>query len=39
MRRRLPEMYVWESLFHSFFCKADVSESRDAFSVIVSFFN
>jgi epsilon-lactone hydrolase len=33
------ELHVWEGLFHGFFYNPDVPESRDAFDVIVRFFN
>ena len=33
------ELHVWEGLFHGFFYNADVPESRDAFNVIVKFFD
>jgi epsilon-lactone hydrolase len=33
------ELHVWEGLFHAFFYDADVPESRDAFSVMVKFFD
>ncbi len=33
------ELHVWEGLFHGFFYNADVPESRDAFNVMVSFFD
>lgn len=33
------ELHVWEGLFHGFFYNVDVPESRDAFSVIVKFFD
>ncbi|HZQ23346.1 MAG TPA: alpha/beta hydrolase [Terriglobales bacterium] len=33
------ELHVWEGLFHGFFYNPDVPESRDAFDVIVKFFD
>jgi monoterpene epsilon-lactone hydrolase len=33
------ELHVWEGLFHGFFYNADVPESKDAFNVIVKFFD
>ncbi|MGA2572037.1 MAG: alpha/beta hydrolase [Terracidiphilus sp.] len=33
------ELHVWEGLFHGFFYNADVPESRDAFNVMINFFN
>ncbi|HEY6180873.1 MAG TPA: alpha/beta hydrolase fold domain-containing protein, partial [Terriglobales bacterium] len=33
------ELHVWEGLFHGFFYNADVPESRDAFNVMVKFFD
>jgi acetyl esterase/lipase len=33
------ELHVWEGLFHGFFYNADVPESRDAFNVMISFFD
>lgn len=33
------ELHVWEGLFHGFFYNADVPESRDAFTVIIKFFD
>lgn len=33
------ELHVWEGLFHGFFYNADVPESRDAFNVMVRFFD
>lgn len=33
------ELYVWEGLFHGFFYNPDVPESRDAYEVIIRFFN
>ena len=33
------ELHVWEGLFHGFFYNADVPESRDAFNVIIKFFD
>lgn len=32
------ELHVWEGLFHGFFYNPDVPESRDAYNVIVKFF-
>jgi acetyl esterase/lipase len=33
------ELHVWEGLFHGFFYNADVPESRDAFNVMIKFFD
>jgi acetyl esterase/lipase len=33
------ELHVWEGLFHGFFYNADVPESRDAFNVMIRFFD
>lgn len=33
------ELHVWEGLFHGFFYNADVPESKDAFNVIIKFFD
>jgi epsilon-lactone hydrolase len=33
------ELHVWEGLFHGFFYNADVPESRDAFQVMIQFFD
>lgn len=33
------ELHVWEGLFHGFFYNPDVPESRDAYRVIVKFFD
>lgn len=33
------DLHVWEGLFHCFFYNVDVPESRDAFDVIVKFFD
>lgn len=33
------ELHVWEGLFHGFFYNADVPESRDAFNVMIEFFD
>jgi monoterpene epsilon-lactone hydrolase len=33
------ELHVWEGLFHGFFYNVDVPESRDAFNVIIKFFD
>jgi epsilon-lactone hydrolase len=33
------ELYVWEGLFHGFFYNVDVPESKDAFNVIIKFFD
>ncbi len=33
------ELHVWEGLFHGFFYNADVPESRDAFNVMIAFFD
>ncbi len=33
------ELHVWEGLFHGFFYNADVPESKDAFNVMVKFFD
>jgi acetyl esterase/lipase len=33
------ELHVWEGLFHGFFYNADVPESRDAFAVMIKFFD
>lgn len=32
------ELHVWEGLFHGFFYNPDVPESRDAYSVMINFF-
>ncbi len=32
------ELHVWEGLFHGFFYNPDVPESKDAYSVMVNFF-
>ena len=32
------ELHVWDGLFHGFFYNADVPESRDAFNVMINFF-
>ena len=33
------ELHVWEGLFHGFFYNADVPESKDAFNVMIKFFD
>ncbi|AJP72533.1 alpha/beta hydrolase [Sphingomonas hengshuiensis] len=33
------DLHVWDGLFHGFFMNPDVPESRDAFKVIVNFFD
>ncbi|HSS96700.1 MAG TPA: alpha/beta hydrolase fold domain-containing protein [Terriglobales bacterium] len=33
------ELHVWEGLFHGFFYNIDVPESKDAFNVMVKFFD
>jgi acetyl esterase/lipase len=33
------ELHVWEGLFHGFFYNPDVPESRDAFNVMINFFD
>jgi epsilon-lactone hydrolase len=33
------ELHVWEGLFHGFFYNAEVPESKDAFNVMVKFFD
>jgi len=33
------ELHVWEGLFHGFFYNSDVPESREAYDVIVKFFD
>ena len=33
------ELHVWEGLFHGFFYNADVPESKDAFKVMINFFD
>ena len=33
------ELHVWEGLFHGFFYNVDVPESKDAFNVIIRFFD
>ena len=33
------ELHVWDGLFHGFFYNADVPESRDAFKVMINFFD
>jgi acetyl esterase/lipase len=33
------ELHVWDGLFHGFFYNADVPESRDAFNVMIRFFD
>lgn len=33
------ELHVWDGLFHGFFYNADVPESRDAFDVMIGFFD
>ena len=30
---------MWDGLFHGFFYNADVPESRDAFNVMINFFD
>ena len=33
------ELHVWDGLFHGFFYNADVPESRDAFDIMIKFFD
>ena len=33
------DLHVWEGLFHFFFMNPDVPESRDAYDVMVKFFD
>lgn len=33
------ELHVWDGLFHGFFYNADVPESRDAFNIMINFFD
>lgn len=33
------ELHVWDGLFHGFFYNAEVPESRDAFNVMIKFFD
>ena len=33
------ELHVWDGLFHGFFYNADVPESRDAFNIMIRFFD
>ena len=33
------ELHVWEGLFHGFFYNPDVPESKDAYDVMVKFFD
>ena len=33
------ELHMWEGLFHGFFYNVDVPESRDAFNVMIKFFD
>ena len=33
------ELHIWEGLFHGFFYNADIPESKDAFQVMVRFFD
>jgi len=33
------DLHVWEGLFHGFFYNPDVPESREAYDVIVKFFD
>ncbi|WP_260177722.1 alpha/beta hydrolase [Tunturibacter empetritectus] len=33
------ELHVWDGLFHGFFYNAEVPESRDAFQVMINFFD
>jgi acetyl esterase/lipase len=33
------DLHVWEGLFHGFFYNPDVPESREAYNVIIKFFN
>jgi epsilon-lactone hydrolase len=33
------ELHVWDGLFHGFFYNAEIPESRDAFNVMISFFD
>ena len=33
------ELYVWDGLFHGFFYNAEVPESKDAFNIMIKFFD
>ncbi len=33
------ELHVWEGLFHGFFYNADIPESKDAFNIMINFFD
>lgn len=33
------ELHIWEGLFHGFFYNADLPESKDAFNVMIKFFD
>ena len=33
------ELHVWDGMFHGFFYNADVPESRDAYNMMISFFD
>jgi len=33
------ELYVWDGLFHGFFYNADIQESKDAFNIMIKFFD
>ena len=33
------ELHIWEGMFHGFFYNPDVPESREAYNVIIKFFN
>jgi acetyl esterase/lipase len=33
------DLHVWEGLFHGFFYNPDVPESKDAYNVMVKFFD
>jgi epsilon-lactone hydrolase len=33
------ELHVWDGLFHGFFYNADVPESKEAFNIMISFFD
>ena len=33
------DLHVWEGMFHGFFYNPDVPESRDAYKVMIDFFN
>ena len=39
-RQGVPtELHVWDGLFHGFFYNAEIPESRDAFNVMIKFFD